>query len=173
MTALQHSNGKGQVAQWLVVYKPLLLLFAFITFVSFYAAQMDGHIHWMHFMRIFMAGFFLTFSFFKLLDLKGFANSFSMYDVIAMRFKQWGYIYAFIELALGVAFLIDFNSFITNVTAIAVMGISLVGVVLSIANRSKCQSACMGAAFKMPMGAVSIIEDGAMVIMSVVMLLIM
>jgi len=31
----------------------------------------------------------------------------------------------------------------------------------------------MGAAFKIPMGAVTLVEDGAMVIMSVVMLLIM
>ncbi|CAN5458725.1 hypothetical protein BH10BAC6_BH10BAC6_05360 [soil metagenome] len=173
MTAIQHSDGKGQAGQWFLAYKPLLLLLVFVSFLSLYAALMDGQIHWMHFMRMFMAGFFLSFSFFKLLDLKGFADSFAMYDVIAKRFKQWGYMYAFIELALGVAFLIDFNSFITNVTAIAVMGMSIVSVVLSIVNKSKCPSACMGAVFKMPMGAVSVIEDGAMVIMSVVMLLIM
>jgi hypothetical protein len=50
----------------------------------------------MHFMQIFMAGFFLTFSFFKLLNLKGFAESYAMYDVIAKRIPVWGYIYAFI-----------------------------------------------------------------------------
>ena len=32
-------------------------------------------------MNVFMAGFFLSFSFFKMPDLKGFAESYSMYDV--------------------------------------------------------------------------------------------
>ena len=46
---------------------------------------------------VFMGGFFLTFSFFKMLDLKGFSDSYQMYDIIAQRFKTWGIIYAFME----------------------------------------------------------------------------
>ena len=134
---------------------------------------MDNQIHWTHFMRNFMAGFFLTFSFFKFLDLKGFAESCAMYDIIAKRFKQWGYIYVFTELALGIAFLIDFNPFITNLTAIVVMGISIIGVVRSMMNKSKIQCVCLGSVFKLPMSTVTIIEDGLMIVMSVIMLLIM
>ena len=134
---------------------------------------MDNQIHWMHFMRNFIAGFFLTFSFFKFLDLKGFVESYAMYDIIAKRFKLWGYIYAFTELALGIAFLIAFNPFITNLTTVIVMGVSIIGVVQSIMNKSKIQCACLGAVFKLPMSTVTIIEDGLMIVMSIIMLLIM
>jgi hypothetical protein len=54
-------------------------------------------------MRIFMSGFFLVFSFFKMLDINGFADSYSMYDIVAKKLKAWGYIYVFVELALGLA----------------------------------------------------------------------
>ena len=173
ITSLQHSEVKEQTKSWLATYKPLLLIFVFITFLSFFSAQMDNQIHWTHFMRNFMAGFFLTFSFFKFLDLKGFVESYAMYDIIAKRFKLWGYIYAFTELALGIAFLIDFNPFITNLTAIVVMGISIIGVVQSIMNKSKIQCVCLGSVFKLPMSTVTIIEDGLMIVMSIIMLLIM
>lgn len=173
ITALQHSETAEQTKSWFATYKPLLLIFVFITFLSFFSAQMNNQIHWMHFMRNFMAGFFLTFSFFKFLDLKGFAESYAMYDIIAKRFKLWGYFYAFTELALGIAFLIDFNPFITSLTTIIVMGISIIGVVQSIMNKSKIQCACLGAVFKLPMSTVTIIEDGLMIVMSIIMLLIM
>ena len=57
----------------------------------------------MQWMRHFMAGFFWCFVF-KMLNLKGFAESYVMYDVVAKRLPAWAYIYAFTELALGIAF---------------------------------------------------------------------
>ena len=33
-------------------------------------------------MQYFMAGFFILFSFFKFLDMKGFARSYAMYDLL-------------------------------------------------------------------------------------------
>lgn len=38
-----------------------------------------------------MAGFFLTFSFFKMLNLKGFKDSDLMYDIIAQKFPTHEY----------------------------------------------------------------------------------
>ena len=47
-------------------------------------------------MRFFMAGFFLVFSFFKLLDINAFADAYSRYDLLAMRWRGWGLIYPFV-----------------------------------------------------------------------------
>ena len=127
----------------------------------------------MRFMNTFMSGFFLTFSFFKLLDLKGFAESYSMYDIIAKRFKPWAFIYPFLELILGIAFLLNFNPLITNLAAIFIMGTSIIGVLQSILNKSTIQCVCLGSIFKLPMSTVTIIEDGLMIVMSIVMLIIM
>lgn len=173
ISATQHSEAVEQTKSWLATYKPLLLIFAFITFISLISAQANNQIHLMHFMRNFMAGFFLAFSFFKLLDIKGFAESYAMYDIIAKQFKQWGYIYPFLELILGIAFLVDYNPVITNWAAIILMGSSIIGVLQSVLNKQKIQCACLGSVFKLPMSTVTIVEDGLMIAMSAIMLGIM
>ncbi len=171
ISATTHSEVAEQTKNWFATYKPLLLIFAFLTFISLASAQMNDQTNWMHFMRYFMAGFFLTFSFFKLLDLKGFAESYAMYDIIAKRFKTWGYIYAFLELILGIAFLLDFNPIITNWVAIIVMTTSIIGVLKSVLNKTKIQCACLGSVFKLPMSSVTIFEDGLMIGMGIAMLI--
>ena len=124
----------------------------------------------MTFMRVFMAGFFLTFSFFKMLDLKGFATSYAMYDIIAKKFNSWGYIYAFLELGLGIAFILGIVPIAVNAFTAVLMSVSLIGVLQSVLNKKKIQCACLGAVFNLPMSTVTIIEDALMIVMSIAML---
>jgi hypothetical protein len=134
------------------------------------AAMTDNHLDLMRAMRFFMAGFFLVFSFFKMLDLKGFAESYAMYDVVARQVKAWGFIYAFVELALGVAYVANFQPWMTNIVTLVVMSISIVGVLQSVFSKKKIRCACLGAVFNLPMSTVTIIEDGLMILMSALML---
>jgi hypothetical protein len=122
-------------------------------------------------MQHFMAGFFLVFSFFKLLNLKGFAESYAMYDVLARKIPAWGYVYAFLELGLGISYLLNFNPILTNAVTFIVMSISIIGVLQSVLNKKKIQCACLGAVFNLPMSTVTIIEDGLMILMSLGMLI--
>jgi copper chaperone CopZ len=173
ISAEHHNEAAEQTKSWFATYKPLLIIFAFITGISIITARMQGEIHWMLCMNNFMAGFFLTFSFFKLLDVKAFAETYSMYDIVAKKIKAYGFIYPFIELALGIAFLTHFNPFITNLTTLVVMSISIIGVLQSVLNKQKIQCACLGAVFNLPMSTVTIIEDALMIVMSAVMLILM
>ena len=118
-----------------------------------------------------MAGFFLVFSFFKMLNLKGFKNSYVMYDLIAKRFPVWAYIYAFIELILGLAFLVNLFPILSNIIALTVMSISIIGVLQTVLDKKHIQCACLGDVFKLPMSTVTIFEDGLMILMSLSMLL--
>jgi len=171
ISAGQHSEAAEQTKSWFATYKPLLLIFAYITVIAAIASFYNGTIHAMDFMQIFMAGFFLTFSFFKMLNLSGFAESYVMYDIIAKRVPAWAYLYAFIELALGIAYAINFNPFITNLTTLIVMSVSIIGVLQSVLNKKKIQCACLGAVFNLPMSTVTIIEDALMIAMSATMLI--
>lgn len=161
-------------------YKPLLLIVAFILGVtalvelrqmlatgSFNAGAFDG----MRAMSTFMAGFFLIFSFFKLLDINGFASSYRMYDVVAKAVPGYGFVYPFIELGLGAAYLVNSNPVITNWITLVVMSISLVGVVQSVLDKRKIRCACLGSVFNLPMTTVTIVEDGLMTGMAALMLL--
>lgn len=168
MPAMDMDN--EQPKSWAATYKPILLIFGYILTISLIAGSTVLGFDWMLAMRVFMAGFFLIFSFFKMLDLDGFADSYAMYDVVARKFKSWGYLYALIELALGLSYALNLNPVVTNIVTIVVMAVSIIGVLQSVLNKKAIRCACLGSVFNLPMSTVTIIEDGLMIIMSGIML---
>jgi copper chaperone CopZ len=154
---------------WFGTYKPVILIFGYITGATVLVQFLSGSFNGMEWMRHFMAGFFLVFSFFKLLNLKGFAESYSTYDIIASRWQGWGYIYAFTELALGIAYLLNFSPLVTGIATFVVMSLSIIGVLKAVFNKKKIRCACLGAVFNLPMSTITIIEDALMIMMSAIM----
>src|SRR5206468_1353094 len=65
-----------ETKSWFASYKPILLIFSYIFTVSIIASYSSGSLEIMKAMQIFMTGFFLTFSFFKMLNLNAFAESY-------------------------------------------------------------------------------------------------
>ena len=156
---------------WFATYKPLLLVFAYILLVTFSIEFTNGDFMLHRWMPNFMAGFFLVFSFFKLLDLRGFASSYAMYDVLAKRIPAYGYVYPFIELGLGAAYLLPSRPMLVNAITLIVMLFSSLGVIIAVSNKQKIRCACLGAVFNLPMSTVTIIEDLLMAAMAAWMLL--
>ena len=166
IAAAEHNEATEQAKNWIATYKPILLIFGYITTISLITGFRSEVFNWMQTMNTFMAGFFLTFSFFKMLDLKGFAQSYAMYDIIAKRIPAWGFIYAFVELALGIAYAIGSYPLLINIITFIVMTVSIIGVLQSVLNKRKIRCACLGAVFNLPMSTVTIIEDALMIGMS-------
>ena len=158
-------------SSWWITYKPVLLIFVYLFSVSLLVEWSSEQFNTMRWMRHFMAGFFLVFSFFKMLDLQAFKNSYVMYDVLAKKFPVWAYLYAFTELFLGVSLCLNVFPFVIHLITLVVMSISIVGVLQSVLNKQKIQCACLGGVFNLPMSTVTIIEDALMILMSAVMLL--
>jgi hypothetical protein len=163
----------------LQTYRPLLLILIYVLAASV-LVQLGMHAgHGMgvvssislhETMRYFMAGFFLCFSFFKLLNLRAFANAYAGYDLLAARWQGWGLIYPFVELALGFAYLANFAPKLTNWITLLVMGFSAIGVIRAVMSKTKIQCACLGTVFQLPMSTVTIVEDVGMVLMAAAML---
>lgn len=170
---MHHPVAAEESQSWLETYKPIIIITAYLTGITLLVEYARGTFNWNSWMQNFMAGFFLSFSFFKLLNLKGFAESYASYDVIAKHWQGWGYLYAFIELFLGLAYLVNFNPVLTNAITFLVMSISIIGVLQSVLNKRKIQCACLGAVFNLPMSTITIMEDALMILMSAVMLLTM
>lgn len=165
------TNKNTEKFSWLSTYKPLIMVFFYILLVTLAVEFTYGEFSLHRFMPNFMAGFFLVFSFFKLLDLAGFASSYAMYDLLAKRVYSYGFVYPFIELALGIAYLINFKPMLTNAITLSVMLFSSIGVILAVMNKQKIKCACLGTGFNLPMTTVTIIEDLLMVAMAAWMLL--
>jgi len=166
ISAIQFNETEELAKSWFETYKPILLIFFYISLVVVLVQINSERFNIMMAMQYFMAGFFLVFSFFKFLNLKGFAESYVMYDVLAKRIPIWAYLYAFIEVSLGMAYLINFNPLVTNIFTFTVMSLSIIGVLQSVFNKRKIQCACLGAVFNLPMSTITIIEDALMIVMS-------
>lgn len=174
--AAQQATGSGSgealPEKSVETYKPLIVVVGFILLATAISQVNNGFFDWMDAMRVFMGSFFLAFSFFKLLDVKGFAYAYVSYDIVARQWLGWGFIYPFVELALGTAYLTGFQPTITYAVTLVVMGVSTIGVVRSVLKKEAIKCACLGTGFNLPMSTVTIVEDVTMVVMAAVMLFI-
>ena len=149
--------------------KPLLLIIFYIATASVLLHYKDWS--WSAFMLDFMGLFYIVFSFFKMLDLKGFPESFKMYDPLAKRVPAYGWIYPFIETALGLMFLMRFKVEIALIVTLVVLGITTIGVTKTLLDKKSIRCACLGTALKLPMTEATFIENAIMIVMAVLMLI--
>jgi len=140
-------------------FVPLIIIFAFIIVFSVIASWWRQVFSYQSIMIDFMAGFFLVFGAFKLIKLSAFAEAYAMYDVIAKRAKAYGYIYPFVEIALGLAFLLRFEIVAVAWITLGLMIINSFGAYNGIRDKKVLMCACLGTVFKLPMSYVSLGED--------------
>ena len=150
-------------------YKPLLIIVLYLLGTTLLLEFSNGMFQIKTWMAHFMAGFFLVFSFFKMLDIAAFAKAYQSYDIIAAKAKWYGYVFPFIELGLGIAYLLYSDNELTHLITAIVMFVSLIGVIKSVVQKTEIQCACLGTVFNLPMSYVTIIEDGIMLVMALLM----
>lgn len=121
-------------------------------------------------LRYFMAGVFLVFAGFKLIDLKGFAQGYSTYDLLAMRWFFYGYIYPFIELFFGLSMIIGLFETQILWAELIVMSFSGLGVLIKILKKESFQCVCLGTFLKVPLTKVTLIEDFGMTALAALLL---
>ena len=158
------STKKGTLSQ----LKPLFIILFYITITSILLHHKSWN--WSEIMLDFMGLFYIVFSFFKMLDLKGFTTSFKMYDPLAKRISFYGNIYPFIETLLGLLFLFRFQIDKALIATIIVLGITTVGVTKTLLNKESIQCACLGTALKLPMTKATFIENSLMIVMALVLI---
>lgn len=152
-------------------YFPLFLIIAYITGTTFITHFHQGEMQWSSAMGQFMAGFFLVFSAFKLLNIKGFAEGYSTYDWLAKRWYAYGFIYPFLELSLGILYLGAWLPKFTPIATIIIMGFSSGGVIDSLRKKQKIRCACLGTILNVPLSSITLIEDLTMVVLAALSLL--
>lgn len=145
---------------------PLGLIVAFIAGTTHLTTFMRGDHTPLAWMLDFMAGFFLVFSFFKLLDLRGFADAYQSYDILARRSRPYALVYPFLELGLGVAYLTRWQPTLTNSITLALMLIGSVGVLRAVLDKRAIRCACLGTALNLPMTTATLVEDLGMALMA-------
>lgn len=168
-----HSHHKAEVeTEKKESLYPLFLIVGYILGVILLIAAGDGNWDTERLMRHFMAGFFLVFSFFKLLDLEGFVDAYTSYDLLAQKSEIWGWIYPFVELALGVLYLLALAPLTVNAITLILMLVGAAGVLKALMSKTKIRCACLGTALNLPMTKITLVEDLGMAVMAALMLLV-
>ena len=144
--------------------KPLFIILGYIVIASILLNYKNWNSS--NAMLDFMGLFYIIFSFFKILDIKGFSMSFRMYDPLAKKAPIYGYIYPFIEVLLGMMFLIRFEVNIALILTVIVLGITTIGVTQTLINKRSIKCACLGTTLNLPMTEATFIENALMIIMA-------
>ncbi len=167
-TSKNENTSLNQTKTKLQELRPLFLIFGYISVASVLLNYKDWNTE--EFMLDFMGLFYIVFSFFKFLDLKGFSQSFAMYDPLARVSSVYAWVYPFIELGLALLFLMRFQIPIALAVTIIILGISTFGVTKILLDKKSIQCACLGTVLKLPMTQATFIENSIMICMAIVML---
>lgn len=151
-------------------YWPLVVLLG-IAILAALALKNGLNLSAMAGMHFYMGIALCLFAMLKLFDLSGFKDGFVMYDLVSKRVEFYPWLYPFIELLLGLAYLAFFLPVLTYVLTIVVFGVSAYGVFKALQDNLDIYCPCMGTVLKVPLSTVSLIEALSMIAMAALMLL--
>jgi YHS domain-containing protein len=155
----ENSPSKSKTFPSLKTYYPLALILAYLVGGSLLIEIKSESFEGMRWMTHFMGGFFIVFSFFKLLNLREFANIYRTYDIVTQIIPVYGWIYPFLELGLGVAYTLGWSEQATHLITFVIMSLSSMGVAKSLFQKKTIECACLGTLFKLPMTKITLFED--------------
>lgn len=168
---LIQNRGKTKTAGNEVVerssYKPLLIIIGIIFISSLFTTYPNFEITFI--IQNFMIGFFLVFASFKLIDLKGFAQGYRTYDLLAKKVNFYSYLYPFIEFSLGLVMILGFLGREVLIFEIMIMTFSGLGVALKLIKHEKFKCVCLGTFLKVPLTKVSLVENFGMAFLGLVL----
>lgn len=152
---------------------PLFAMLTLVTALSFLrnAPFSEAALDWHSVMADWMGFFFLIFGGLKVVNLKNFAAMYRGYDVIAKQNPWWGYVYPFIEVGLGVLFIVREFMVPASFVTIILMSVGMIGIYKKLRSEGEVQCACLGGFFNVPVTWLTMAENGVMVVMGVWMLL--
>lgn len=162
----EHPSAGAQTRSW-ADYVPLGVLLALTALAAAAKAisygPLSSSMAWMH---DFMGFFLVSFAMLKLFDLRGFADGFQRYDLLAKRSRRYALAYPFIELTLGLGLLAHWQPGLVYPATLAVMLFGAAGVISALERGLDVNCACMGNTLKVPLSTVALTEDLGMAAMA-------
>ena len=169
---LREFFNKGQAGQTGTTYTPVIAIFSVAALLALaFQYYVAGEIVSIRTLMLFIAFSMTLLAVQKLKDLYSFTNSFITYDLLAMRWLRYGYIYPFVEAYAGIGMVAQlpalavapFSLFIGTVGAISVFKAVYI-------DKRELKCACVGGDSNVPLGFVSLSENLFMIAGALIML---
>ncbi len=148
-------------------YWPIALIYVVAALVSLYTVQIHLYPDYMSHL---MGWVLVFFGLIKLGDVVGFADGFSKYDPLAKRSIVYAQVYPFLEITLGIFFILQLLILPATLITLFIYSASLYGALQSMMKKETLHCVCLGTYFKLPLSTVTIIEASFMILMCVWML---
>jgi len=153
-------------------YKPIVAVFS-VTFGLAVAVSwlVTKNIDLLHTTQLFVAISMSVLAILKLRDLDSFSNQFITYDLLAMKWIRYAYIYPFIEAMAGISMVAKVGLLIFAPLAFLIGLIGAVSVVKAVyIDKRDLKCACVGGNSNVPLGFISLTENIMMMLMGAWML---
>lgn len=148
-------------------YWPIATIYVLAAIISLYTVQ--WHIY-PDYMSHFMGWVLIFFGLIKLSDVVGFADGFAKYDPLAKQSIVYAQVYPFLEITLGILFILQLLIFPATLITLFIYSASLYGALQSLMKKESLHCVCLGTYFKLPLSTVTIIEATFMIGMCLWML---
>ena len=148
-------------------YEPLLAT----GFVSVIAAEVLHLTYALPFFPIFLGLWLVQFGMVKLFDIDAFAAKFVQYDPVAGNSRVYAYLYPFIQIALGAAYLGVYYPQWISVALVVIATVNLIGLYRHYDNNKVFKDVTLSGLLRTPLRGEAIIENTLMTVMALAYLL--
>jgi len=148
-------------------YWPIATIYLVAALISLYSVQFHAYPDYMSHL---MGWVLIFFGVIKLSDVVGFAEEFAMYDPLAKRSIVYAQVYPFLEITLGILFILQVLILPATLITLFIYSASLIGALQSMIKKETLHCVCLGTYFKLPLSTVTIIEAVFMITMCIWML---
>ncbi|ALM89638.1 MULTISPECIES: MauE/DoxX family redox-associated membrane protein [Alteromonas] len=153
--------GKGEAGQTGTTYTPVIAIFSVAALLALASQYAVASAYFsLRTLMLFIAFSMTLLAVQKLKDLFSFTNSFITYDLLAMRWVRYGYIYPFIEAFAGIAMVAQLPALLVAPFSLFIGTVGAVSVIKAVyIDKRELKCACVGGDSNVPLGFVSLTEN--------------
>lgn len=153
--------GKGEAGQTGTTYTPVIAIFSVAALLALaFQYTVAGAYFSIRTLMLFIAFSMSLLAVQKLKDLFSFTNSFITYDLLAMKWLRYGYIYPFVEAYAGIGMVAQLPALAVAPFSLFIGTVGAVSVVKAVyIDKRELKCACVGGDSNVPLGFVSLTEN--------------
>lgn len=153
--------GKGEAGQTGTTYTPVIAIFSVAALLALaFQYTVAGAYFSIRTLMLFIAFSMSLLAVQKLKDLFSFTTSFITYDLLAMKWLRYGYIYPFVEAYAGIGMVAQLPALAVAPFSLFIGSVGAVSVVKAVyIDKRELKCACVGGDSNVPLGFVSLTEN--------------
>jgi hypothetical protein len=145
----------------------IVIIFFVISLISTFGRGWGIKYFWQDFIAIFL----IMSSAYKMFRYEHFIRIFGSYDIFALKWKPWAYIYPFVELILGANLLLTNGSALMYFLVAAFCFVTSYSVIKQRSKHLQAMFACLDNTVRLPISLISVFESVIIITVAVYLLI--